>query len=129
MGEGILRTAAGDLFEVYSAGSNPAGYVHTKAIEVMHEIDIDISSHQSKSLVPFLDSGIDTVITVCDNANEACPVFPGNEHCYHWAFEDPAHATGSEDEILNAFRTIRDQIRLVFESYAAGYRQAKKEVS
>ena len=129
MGEGILRAAAGDLFEVHSAGSNPAGYVHPKAITVMSEIDIDISHHESKSLEPFLKVGIDTVITVCDNANEACPVFPGNVKRYHWGFEDPAHALGTKEEILAQFRSTRDQIQRVFHAYVDGYRQAKSENS
>ena len=124
MGEGILRNAAGDLFEVHSAGSHPAGFVHPKAIAVMQEIGIDITKHTSKPLDPFLDSSVDTVITVCDNANEACPVFPGNVNRYHWSFEDPAHAQGTEEEVLEAFRSIRDQIRLVFEAFASGYGQA-----
>lgn len=125
MAEGILRTAAGDLFDVYSAGSNPAGYVHPNAIEVMGEIGIDLSGHSSKSLDQYLDAGIDTVITVCGNANEACPVFPGLVNRYHWGFEDPAHATGTEEEVLEAFRAIRDQIKLVFEAYAAGAREGR----
>jgi arsenate reductase (thioredoxin) len=124
MGEGILRTAAADLFEVHSAGSNPAGYVHPNAIAVMKEIGIDISDHTSKPLESFLEQNIDTVITVCGNTNEACPVFPGNFQRYHWGFEDPAHATGTEEEILNEFRAIRDQIKLVFEAFVDGYRQA-----
>jgi arsenate reductase len=124
MGEGILKAAAGDLFEVHSAGSNPAGFVHPKAITVMQEIGVDISDHQSKSLEPFLQAGIDTIITVCDNANDACPTFPGKVNRYHWGFEDPAYAEGTEDEILEEFRLIRDQIKLVFEAFVTGYRQA-----
>ncbi|MDG2168875.1 MAG: arsenate reductase ArsC [Opitutales bacterium] len=125
MAEGILRAAANDLFEVYSAGSKPAGYVHPTAIEVMSEIGIDLSAHTSKSLEQYLDAGIHTIVTVCGNANEACPVFPGMVNRYHWGFEDPAHATGSEEEILEEFRNIRDQIKLVFEAYVSGYRQAE----
>lgn len=124
MAEGLLRASAGDLFEVQSAGSHPAGYVHPKAIQVMKEIGIDISTHTSKSLKVFLDQAIETVITVCDNANEACPVFPGNARRLHWGFDDPSHAQGSEEEILEAFRSIRDQIKLTFEAFASGYRQA-----
>lgn len=125
MAEGVLRAAANDLFEIYSAGSKPAGYVHPKAIEVMSEIGIDLTNHTSKSLDQYLDSGIHTVITVCGNANEACPVFPGMVQRYHWGFEDPAHATGTEEEILEEFRSIRDQIKLVFEAFASGYRQGR----
>ena len=128
MAEGILRAAAGDIFEVYSAGSKPAGYVHPKAIEVMNEIGIDISNHTSKSLDQYLDAGIDTVITVCGNANDACPVFPGMVNRYHWGFDDPAHATGTEEEILEAFRTIRGQIKRVFEAYVSGIRESLKNL-
>ncbi len=106
--------------DVQSAGSKPAGYVHPKAIEVMKEIGIDISSHHSKHMDEFLDKNVNTVITVCGNADQACPMFPGQVNRYHWGFEDPAHATGSENEITNEFRRIRDQIKLVFEAYAAG---------
>jgi arsenate reductase len=125
LAEGILRHAAGDLFDVQSAGSKPAGYVHPKAIAVMKEIGIDISGHTSKHMNEFLNRKIDTVITVCGNADQACPTFPCQVNRYHWGFDDPAHATGSEEEILTIFRRVRDQIRLVFEAYAAGYRERK----
>jgi arsenate reductase len=123
LAEGILRSAAGDLIEVASAGSKPAGYVHPKSIEVMKEIGIDISGHTSKHLEEFLNRNVDTVITVCGNADQACPMFPGQVNRFHWGFDDPAHATGSEGEILNEFRRVRDQIRLVFEAYAAGLKR------
>ncbi len=123
MAEGILRAAAGDLINVYSAGSNPAGYVHPKAIAVLAERGVDISSHTSKHMRDFLDKQIHTVISVCGNADQACPVFPGQVNRYHWGFDDPAHATGSEDEIMNEFRRVRDEITLVFEAYAAGFRE------
>lgn len=123
MAEGILRRAAGDLIEVHSAGSKPAGYVHPKAVAVLAEIGIDISAHSSKSMNEFLDRDIATVITVCGNADQACPLYPGQVHRHHWGFDDPAHATGSEDAILAEFRRVRDQIRLVFEAYAAGIRE------
>ena len=125
LAEGILRAAAGDLIEVASAGSKPAGYVHPKSIEVMKEIGIDISGHTSKHLDEFLNRSVDTVITVCGNADQACPMFPGQVNRFHWGFEDPAHATGSEEEILNEFRRVRDQIKLVFEAYAAGLKRGK----
>lgn len=125
MAEGILRAAAGDLFEVASAGSKPSGYVHLKSIQVMKEIGIDISSHTSKHMDEFLDKNVTTVVTVCGNADQACPMFPGQVNRYHWGFEDPAHAEGSDEEVLNCFRNIRDQIKLVFEAYAAGYREAQ----
>ncbi len=124
MAEGILRQAGGDLFDVHSAGSKPAGYVHPLAIEVMKEIGIDVSGHTSKHLDQFLEAGIDTVITVCDNANESCPIFPGNVTRYHWGFEDPPHAVRPGEEPIETFRRVRDQIKNTFEAYAGGYRQA-----
>ena len=124
--EGILKNSAGDMLEVHSAGSNPAGYVHPLAIQVMKEIGIDISNHRSKHLKEFLNTQIETVITVCDNANENCPFFPGQVNRHHWSFEDPAKATGSEAEKLAVFRRVRDQIKMVFEAYAAGRRDQAK---
>ena len=126
MAEGILRHAACDSFEVQSAGSKPAGYVHPGAIQVMKEIGIDISGHTSKHMGDFLARPVHTVITVCGNADQACPRFPGQVNRYHWGFDDPAHATGSPEEILAEFRRVRDQIKLVFEAYAAGYREKTK---
>ncbi len=123
LAEGILRAAAADLFEVASAGSKPAGYVHPKAVAVMQEIGIDLSTHASKHMNEFLHRQVDTVITVCGNADQACPIYPGQMNRYHWPFEDPAHAQGSDDAVLSVFRSVRDQIRLVFEAYASGYRQ------
>ena len=125
LAEGILRAAAGDLVEVHSAGSKPAGYVHPKAIQVMREVGLDISGHTSKHLNEFLDRPVRTVITVCGNADQACPVFPGPVHRHHWGFADPAHATGTEEEILAEFRRVRDEIKLVFEAYAAGLREGR----
>jgi len=124
MAEGILRAAAGDLFEVHSAGSKPAGYVHPLAIEALREIGIDISGHQSKHLDTFKATDIDTVITVCGNADQACPTFPGQLNRYHWGFEDPPKAVRAGETEIDAFRRIRDEIRMVFEAFAAGYRQA-----
>lgn len=123
LAEGILRAAAGDLIEVASAGSRPAGYVHPKSIAVMKEIGIDISGHTSKHLEEFLNRPVDTVITVCGNADQACPIFPGQLNRFHWGFDDPAHATGTEEVVLKEFRRVRDQIRLVFEAYAAGLKR------
>ena len=120
LAEGILRAAAGDTLRVASAGSKPAGYVHPLAIEVMREIGIDISSHRSKHLSEFLDQPVETVITVCGNADQVCPMFPGQVNRHHWGFDDPAHATGTPEEQLAVFRRVRDEIRRVFEAYAAG---------
>ena len=124
MAEGILRNAASELIEVASAGSNPSGYVHPKAITVLDEIGIDISSHTSKHMNDFLDQDIHTVITVCGNADQECPTYPGQFHRHHWGFEDPAHAEGSEDEVMEVFRKVRNEIKLVFEAYAAGIKAA-----
>ena len=122
--EAILRAAAEDIFEVHSAGSNPAGFVHPKAVAVMKEIGIDISNHSSKHMNDFLNRDVHTVITVCGNADQACPSFPGQLKRYHWGFDDPAKAEGSDEEVLDVFRRVRDEIKLVFEAYASGYREA-----
>ena len=124
LAEGFLLRALGDTAVVASAGSKPAGYVHPLAIKVMAEEGIDISQHSSKHLNEFLDRDVETVITVCGNADQACPMFPGQLNRHHWGFEDPAHATGTEQEQLAVFRTVRNQIRMVFEAYAAGRRDA-----
>lgn len=123
MAEGILRRAAGDILEVRSAGSNPAGYVHPLAIRVLGEIGIDLSAHRSKHMKEFFDHDIETVITVCGNADQACPVFPGQINRHHWGFDDPAKATGSEEKVLAVFRRVRDEICRVFDAYAAGRRE------
>jgi arsenate reductase len=120
LAEGLLRAASNDRFVVASAGSKPAGYVHPLAIQVMAEIGIDIASHTSKHMNDFLNLPVETVITVCGNADQACPLFPGQLNRHHWPFEDPAHATGTEAEKLAVFRRVRDEIRRVFEAYAAG---------
>lgn len=120
LAEGLLRAASKDRFVVASAGSKPAGYVHPLAIQVMAEIGIDISGHTSKNMNDFLNQPVETVITVCGNADQACPLFPGQVNRHHWPFEDPAHATGTEAEKLAVFRRVRDEIRRVFEAYAAG---------
>jgi len=120
LAEGILRRALGEGYRVESAGSKPAGYVHPLGIQAMTEIGIDISGHHSKHLDEFLEDEIETVITVCGNADQACPVFPGQVNRHHWGFDDPAHATGGEEEQMAVFRRVRDEIRRVFEAYAAG---------
>lgn len=120
LAEGILRRALGAGYEVASAGSKPAGYVHPMAIAVMKEIGIDISNHTSKHADEFLDKGVETVITVCGNADQACPTYPGKVNRHHFPFDDPAHAKGTDDEKLAVFRRVRDEIKAVFEAYAAG---------
>ena len=130
MAEGILRAAAGDMLDVRSAGSQPAGYVHPQAIAALAEIGIDISSHTSKHMNEVLDRQVETVITVCGNADQACPMFPGQVNRHHWPFDDPAHATGTDAEIAAEFRRVRDEIRRVIQAYAAGRRdQAAKIIS
>ena len=119
LAEGILQAAVGESVDVASAGSDPAGYVHPMAVEVMKEIEIDISAHTSKHLDEFLQREVHTVITVCGNADQACPIFPGQAEKHHWPFDDPAKATGSEEEIHAVFRRVRDEIRAKFEAYAA----------
>jgi len=121
-----LRAALGDGFDVQSGGSKPAGYVHPLAVEVMKEIGIDISGHRSKHMNEFLKGPVETVITVCGNADQACPMFPGQVNRYHWGFDDPAHATGTDEEKLAVFRRVRNEINRVFEAYAAGRRDQAK---
>ena len=110
MAEGLLRHDGGDGFEVFSAGVEPS-HVRPQAIEVMREVGIDISGHRSKSVDEFLGQEFDYVITVCDNANERCPVFPGKTQRIHWSFDDPAAAEGDEASRLAVFRRARDEIR------------------
>ncbi len=126
LAEGILQKALGGGFDVQSAGSKPAGYVHPLAIRVMQEIGIDISGHRSKNLDEFLKQPVETVITVCGKADQVCPIFPGQLNRYHWGFDDPAHAAGTEEEKLAVFRRVRDEIKKVFEAYAAGRRDQAK---
>lgn len=111
MGEGWLRHDLGDRVEAHSAGTRPS-FVHPRAIEVMAEAGVDLSSHSSKSVESLRDVAFDLVVTVCDSAREACPVFPGAKRTVHRAFEDPAHA-GTGDEALPLFRRVRDEIRAV----------------
>ena len=117
MAEGVLREVAGDVLNVQSAGSDPAGFVHPLAILTLAEIGIDISSHTSKHMDEFLSGNVETVITVCDNADQACPSFPGQSYRHHWPFPDPAKAKGTEAEIRNVFEQVRDDIRRVFTDY------------
>ena len=126
MAEGILRAAAGENLRVASAGSKPAGYVHPLAVQAMAEIGINLVAHHSKHLSEFELEDVETVITVCGNANQVCPTFRGQVNRYHWGFDDPAHATGSDAEQLAVFRRVRDEIRRVFEAYAAGRRDGRR---
>lgn len=108
--EGYLRHFGGDAVEVYSAGVETHG-VNPRAIETMKEDGIDISWHTSNNLREYLPISFDLILTVCDHANEVCPVFPGNAQRIHHNFPDPAKATGSEEEVKDAFRKVRNQIR------------------
>jgi arsenate reductase (thioredoxin) len=110
MAEGLLRHLGGDRFEVYSAGTE-ATRVRPLAIEVMAELDIDISGQQSKTLDRYLGEPFDKVITVCDTAAEACPVFLGAREQLHWSFPDPSQATGSLEDQRAVYRSVRDAIR------------------
>ena len=110
MAEGLLRHDAGDRFDVASAGTHPTR-VRSEAIEVMQEIGIDISSHHSKSVDEFADKQFDYILTVCDHAKESCPLYPVHGRRLHRSFQDPAAFEGSDQERLNTFREVRDQIR------------------
>lgn len=111
MAEGFLRHLAGDRFEVASAGTEATG-VHPLAVRAMGEVGIDLSTHVSKILGALPDRSWDYVITVCDSANERCPLFPGSTTRLHWSFDDPSAALGTEAERLETFRRVRDGIRL-----------------
>ncbi|GAB3909425.1 arsenate reductase ArsC [Mucilaginibacter boryungensis] len=110
LAEGYLRYFAGNRANIYSAGIETHG-VNPKAIQVMAEDGIDISKHTSNNVNEYLHIPFDMVITVCDNANEACPYFPGNVQRFHYNFPDPAKATGTPEEIMNEFRRVRDMIK------------------
>jgi arsenate reductase len=112
--EGFLKSFDSEL-EVYSAGTNPSKQVHPKAIQVMKEVGIDLSKNFPKMVDKFLNESFDFVVTVCDNAKETCPVFIGKVgKQLHIGFEDPADATGTEEEILSVFRKVRDEIKKDF---------------
>jgi len=114
-----LRHEAGAVFEVFSAGTKPTR-VRPEAISVMREVGIDISGHRSKSVDEFAGQDFDYLITVCDNAKEACPVFPAKTKRIHWSIEDPAAVQGSEKETLTAFRRARDELRARLQLFAQG---------
>src|SRR5829696_982848 len=118
MAEGMLRNLAEGRFEVMSAGTE-ATHVRRQAIKVMNEIGIDISGQESKTLARYLGQPFDYVITVCDEANEACPIFAGAKNRLHWSFADPSQATGSEEERLAVFRRVREEIRERIEQHFA----------
>jgi arsenate reductase len=109
MAEGLLRSMAGDRFEVESAGTE-ATHVRPLAIEAMAEVGVDLRGHASKTLEPFVAQPWDAVITVCDSANERCPLFPSAAKRLHWSFPDPSRATGTHAEQLAVYRQVRDAI-------------------
>jgi arsenate reductase len=116
MAEGLLRHDAGDRFEVFSAGTRPS-QVRPEAIAVMRELGIDISSQRSKGVDEFAGQSFDYVLTVCDNARESCPIFPGRAISIHRSFEDPAESQGPDEERLAIFRRVRDELRTYLSSF------------
>jgi arsenate reductase len=116
MAEGLLRHDAGDRFQVFSAGVKPS-HVRPEAIAVMREVGIDLSGHRSKHVDEFAGQSFDYVLTVCDNARESCPVFPGGTVMIHQNFADPAAVSGPEQQRLAAFRKVRDEIREFLRSF------------
>ena len=118
MAEGLLREMAGERFDVESAGVAPSA-VRGEAIQAMQEIGIDISGHHSKSVDLFVDQQFEYIITVCDNARESCPLFPGTAERIHWSFDDPAAAQGDDQSRLAAFRRVRDEIRSRLKEFVA----------
>lgn len=119
MAEGLLRHLAGGRFDAYSAGTE-ATRVRLDAVAVMAELGVDISDQESETLDRYLGEPFDYVITVCDDANETCPVFPGAENRLHWSFEDPSRAGGGEEERLAVYRRVRDEIRARIEGELLG---------
>ena len=120
MAEGLMRADHGDLFDVESAGTR-ATNVRPEAIQVMREIGIDISGHRSKVVDEFAGQNFDYVLTVCDNAKETCPVYPGHANRIPHSFTDPAAVQGSEEERMASFRTVRDEIRRYLREFVNGF--------
>ncbi len=114
MAEGLLRHLAGDRFDVFSAGTRPVA-LNPNAVNVMAEVGVDIASHRSKSVDEFVGQQFDCIITVCDNAREVCPIFPGGGERIHHSFDDPAAAPINQQ--LPTFRRVRDQMRVWLESF------------
>ncbi|HAH46770.1 arsenate reductase ArsC [Gimesia sp.] len=117
MAEELWETLGAGEWQAESAGSKPSGYVHPLAIEAMRELDIDLSENTSKHLDQFTDQQFDLVVTVCDNAKESCPVFTGATQTLHWPFDDPADATGTDEEKMKMFRRVRDEIKTKIQNY------------
>lgn len=123
MAEALWNEVGQGEWQAFSAGSNPAGYVHRLAVKAMDELGIDLSGHRSKHLNEFQGELFDLVVTVCDSAKESCPFFPGAKEMLHWPFVDPAHAEGTDDEKLVVFKKVRNQIRQKIEKYLADREQ------
>ena len=119
MAEALWRLHGDGNWEAVSAGSDPAGYVHPLAIQAMQDLNVDISSYESKTLQAFMGQPFDLVVTVCDNARHACPVFPGVDETLHWPFDDPAEAEGDEASQLREFQRVRDEISARIHEYLA----------
>ncbi len=119
MAEGFLRACAGDRYEAHSAGTNPST-LHPLAIEVMREVGVDISGQHSKNVTEYVGQHFPLVVTVCDNAKEHCPIFPGPCIREHWPFEDPAEAVGKREERLAVFRRVRDAIATRVKDFVIG---------
>jgi len=117
MAEALWVMLGNGTWEAESAGSKPSGYVHPLAIKAMAELGVDISQNKSKILTEFVDQHFDIVVTVCDNAKESCPIFPGARTVLHWPFFDPAEATGTEEEQMVVFRRVRDEIKTKISNY------------
>lgn len=117
MAEAIWEQLGDGQWESASAGSKPSGYVHPLAVRATEEIGLDISGYKSKSLNEFQDQAFDLVVTVCDNAKESCPVFVGAKQTFHWPFDDPADATGTDDDQFVVFQRVRDEITAKIKSY------------
>ncbi len=126
MAEGLLRSLGRDTFDAYSAGTEPSA-VHPLAIAAMAEIGIDISRQRAKSVDEFVQQPFDFVITLCDEANEACPFFPNAATRLHWGFPDPSTATGTPEERLAVFREIRDSIRMRVKEFVAAQSESQRE--
>jgi len=119
MAEGLWRKLGEGTWESFSAGSKPAGYVHPMAVDVMQEIGVDLNKNRSKHVNEFAGQPFDLVVTVCDSAKESCPIFSGAKRTLHWPFYDPAHATGSSEEVRNVFRRVRSEIADRIQAYLA----------
>ncbi len=119
MAEELWESLGKGEWEAESAGSKPSGYVHPLAIEAMRELEIDLSENTSKHLDQFTEQNFDLVVTVCDNAKESCPVFSGATLTLHWPFDDPADATGTDEEKMKTFRRVRDEIKTKIQTFLA----------